>query len=117
MGKKIRLINEWLKRVGTRFVISKEKISYWEQGDEYGVLYRLDYINPSGRISDVYTDVYLYNCIRYAVEVLRVPIDRKFDKDLENNIGLTLRDAKKINFSRPSRDIRKMISHYLPFRG
>lgn len=104
---KIESANAWLERAGgTKFRFCTEDSLTYE------TVYKIEYTNPSGRISDVFVGIELEDCIEHAINVLLIPPD----KDLENNIGLTLRDVKKINFSRPSRDIRKLISHYLPFR-
>lgn len=100
---KIESANAWLERAGvTKFRFCTE------DSVTYETIYKIEYTNPSGRISDVFVGIELEDCIEHAINVLLIPPD----KDLE----LTLRDVKKINFSRPSRDIRKLISHYLPFR-
>ena len=74
-NKDILIINTWLKRLGTKYIIGIEKTK------DYGTIYRLNYINPSGRISDVYIDTNLENCVIYAICILKVPVDIKFKKE------------------------------------
>ena len=74
-NKDILIINAWFRRVGTKYIIGIEKTK------DYGTIYSLNYINPSGRISDVYIDTCLENCVIYAICILKVPVDKKIKKE------------------------------------